>query len=122
MLGCQPDTGCFTTISFPLAQSFVSTVLNPAGEYRWQGCGIIACKNCLSPTLTNHLVCIDLGCDGLGTFSIQGPGIIVPCSVPISVAIPCNTGIPIDVELDEIQCDGLTLCCDEGGFIVRITE
>ena len=120
MLGCQPPEGCFATITFPLAQSFVSTVLNPAGEYRWQGCGIIACKNCLSATVTNHLVCIDLGCDGLGTFTLIPPGGSGGTPMPISVAIPCNTGVPLDVEI-EVDTGG-PLCCDEGGFIVRITE
>jgi hypothetical protein len=122
MLGCQPPEGCFSAITIPLVQVFVPTALNPAGEYRWQGCGVIACKNCSSATVTNHLVCIDIGCDGLGTFSVQGPEITVPCFVQFGITIPCNTGDVIDEELDRIDCDGLTLCCDEGGFIVRIME
>lgn len=122
-LGCSPDPGgCFTTITFPLGKRFVPTILNPAGEWRWYGCGIISCKNCLSPTLTNNMVCIDLGCDGLGTVTLMdanGNG----GQWPISITIPCHSSEPLDETITVIDFVGAGgTCCDEGGIILQVTE
>lgn len=122
MLGCDPMVLCFETITIALAQVFVSTLSNPAGEYRWIGCGIISCKDCTPATRKNYLVCIDIGCDGVGTFSVDGEDVVVRCSESISFTLPCEGSAVWDFSFGPFACDGLNGCCDEGGFLVTITE
>jgi hypothetical protein len=113
MLGCPVEL-CFETITIALIQSYVSTVENPAGEYRWQGCGVISCRSCGSATRTNEVICIDIGCDGIGTVS-------GPCGDSIAFSLPCGIGAVWDLDFD-LPCTGGGGCCDEAGFHISITE
>jgi hypothetical protein len=123
MLGCNPAELCFETITFPLVQVFVSTIDNPAGEWRWIGSAIISCKNCIGATRKNYLVSVDIGCDGAGTFSVYHPDASAQCSQNLSFTLPCDGSAPWDFTFGPYtDCDGLNGCCDEGGFILGITE
>lgn len=123
MLGCNPAELCFETITFPLVQVFVSTLENPAGEWRWIGSGIISCKNCIGATRKNYLVTVDIGCDGVGTLLITRPDVVVACTQVINFTMPCNGSAAWDFTFGPYtDCDGLNGCCDEGGFILGITE
>jgi len=118
MLGCSLEL-CFTPITIPLSQVFIGTIANPAGEWRWIGIGVISCRTCLSATHTNHIVSIDIGCDGNGTFTLIGPGGTGGTPISFSIAVPCNSGV-FDAT---INIDTSTpLCCDEAGFILEISE
>lgn len=115
MLGCPEAILCFECITIPLIQTFVSTFENPAGEYRWQGCGVISCRSCNSSTRYNKMICLDLGCDGIGTMT-------GPCGDSFTFTLPCGPGEIWDLELGPFPCSGGDPCCDEAGFLVRITE
>lgn len=121
-------TPCFETITIGLAQIFVGDVAT--GEFRWQGSGIIQCRNC-NPTLTDptdYIVSLDLGCDGLGSFSVRkrnpppGHPDTMGGSWDIDFELPCGPGAVWDLEFEFDNASALQGCCDEAGFVVAVTE
>jgi len=123
MLGCNDLVPCFATITIPLVQTFVPTVLNPAGEYRWQGCGIVACHDCNPLTANkNFLVCIDMGCDSEIVFNVRNA--TSTNTETFSYTLPCGESAVWDVQFETSSAfgDPLDGCCDEANFIVVITE
>lgn len=116
MLGCNPASLCFSPITIELAQVFIGTLLNPAGEYRWLGAGMIACKSCNPPTLpVNTLVTIDIGCDGTGRMTV---GSMV---FDFSFTIPCQGSAIWDFDF-LFDGPGSGPCCDVAGFELNISE
>lgn len=120
MLGCNQYVLCFEPIVIPLALVFVGT--EAAGEWRWIGCGIISCYDCNPPTAKkNYLVCVDLGCDGVGAFQVSRADITAQCLVTFGFTLPCGSYDTWDITFTA-ECDGLNGCCFDGGFQGRITE
>lgn len=116
MLGCDPMSLCFSPITIELAQIFIGTTENPAGEYRWVGFGIIACKSCSPPTSpVNTIVSIDIGCDGIGRMTV---GDMV---FDFSLTIPCNGSAVWDFDF-LFDGPGTGPCCDVAGFELNISE
>jgi hypothetical protein len=122
MLGCPEEELCFATITISLAQIFISTLANPAGEYRWIGSGMISCRICTNGTYRNHIIQIDIACDGTGFFTLIGPNAEdVSPPQPLFVPIPCNNTEPFDFEHPIVDPER-PFCCDLAGFILRFTE
>jgi hypothetical protein len=121
--------GCFEPIQIALAQFFVGGGV-VAGEYRWQGSGVIDCRNC-NPTVTDpteYIVAIDLGCDGTGFFSVRkrNPAPGDPDATGVQFAIdfilPCGDDSVWDLAFTFDNDSGLQNCCDEAGWLVEISE
>jgi len=123
MLGCNDAVPCFATITIQLNLIFVVTQLNPAGEYRWLGCGFVQCHDCNPLTADKQFkVCIDLGCDGSIIFTVNND--TSTNTEEFVYTLPCGVDAVWDVQFETSSLfgDPLDGCCDEANFIVVITE
>lgn len=132
--GCDgyPASDCFEPVVVPLAQIFVSTVLNPAGEWRWVGSYTFSCRGCDTggnPSFTTYsdtTVRIDIGCDGLGSATFTGPaesgsGTATEI-VDIDFVLPCDGSGYWQLGPFTKDSDGSLICCNEAGFRVYISD
>lgn len=132
MLGCTGPFGdCFTAFTFELVQLFVPTLLNPAGEWRWQGSKAFQCTGCDTggnpgfKTPRTNIVQIDIGCDGQGTVSVTGEdtsGNTYVLSWAISFTLPCGLGATWNLGPYTEANGGSLICCLEAGFTLNITD
>jgi len=134
MLGCEGpgNTKCFTPFTVPLAQMFIPTVLNPAGEWRWVGGLNFDCTGCDTggnpgfKTERSNFVAIDIGCDGTGTADFTGPaesGGTFTETLPIDFYLPCGESTDWNLgPWDTGPTGGDLICCNEAGFSVSISD